>query len=195
MDILEKKQGARVGTPSNVQVKVHVAIAEQGKLHALQAQHPKAMQYYKHAMQMALQAEDDPQYVNHYLGCLLESLEHTGKYADIIAYCDKMIERGQLIASKDFELESLSMLYLRKGIILLKAGQLEEGLSALDAAIETRSGKGPELAQTLLFMHNSGLKLNMERIEAEQQRTGYFMVEAGQVKAEIAMALPDESLV
>ena len=177
-------------------VKVHTAIAEQGKVHQLKGEYKLAQQYYRHAMQMAMQSEESHVYLNHYLECLLECLEMDGQYQAIIDYCEKMIGRGKLIASKDFEMESLAKLYLRKGIIQLKMGSMQAGIEALNDALTliAETKKPLELAQTLIFLHDSGLKLNVKRILAEQKRTNYFVVTEEKTRKEIAMELPKGSL-
>src|SRR5215212_4391682 len=72
--------------------KLHMGIAEQGKVHALLGQHALALVYYRHAIHMAVQVQDPEIFFRHYLECVMESLEQMGSYTEVLAYCAKAID-------------------------------------------------------------------------------------------------------
>ncbi len=188
---------AKLASTVKKHIKIHQAIAEQGKLYALEGNHDLACRYYKHAMQMAVQSEENHSFLKHYLECLLESLELTANYGSVTSYCDQMIGH-YLNHTADPEISrSAALLFQRKGVILLKMKQTDEAVKCLQRSqqIMEEEGKNMPLAQNLLFMVASGLQLDNQRILAEQHRNGYFIVSKELVQADIAIKLPEGSLV
>ena len=182
-------------------MKLHMGIAEQGKLYALQGRHKMALQYYRVAMQMTVQAGDPEVFFRHYLECVIESLEQTESYPEVLEYCDRVIQHYELnpppnpMATMD-----LAHTYQRKGVNLFKSGDREGAILALQEALKIAgsvgqiSAKTIPLAQTLLQWLRSNLHIDDYRLLSEQHRQGYFSVRKDTVDASIAVKLPDESL-
>ncbi len=177
--------------------RLHMGIAEQGKVYALAGKHALALQYYRHAIHMAVQAGDPEIFFRHYLECVMESLEQMGAHAEVLAYCEKAIAfygdqpPANLLAQRD-----LAHVYERQGSVLLKRGDKEGAARAFEAALREaeRSGQTLPLAQTLLRWTRSGLHVDANRVLAEQRRTHYFSVRGDTVDAGRAIRLPDDQL-
>lgn len=176
-------------------VKIHVGLAEQGKIHAVAEEYEKALTYYRKAIEMTLIGEDTTTtiYTRYYVLCLLEALELNGSYTSVLQYCQRVlstIEEG----TESVEPEQVADVWQRNGVVLLKMGRREEGVASLKKAIEAASKVEAEmpLAQALLFMANSGLTLDLKRISAEQKRLGYFIsIRKDRIDLSIAIQLPE----
>jgi tetratricopeptide (TPR) repeat protein len=181
----------------NTGAKLHMGIAEQGKVYALAGKHELALMYYRHAIHMTVQAQDPEIFFRHYLECVLESLEQMGAYAEVLAYCDKAIEffaqnpPSNLLAQCD-----LAHVYERQGVVLLKTGEKAKAIQAFEQALQVLDGSGQTLPliQLLLRWLKAGLHIDANRILAEQRRAHYFSVRSDTVDASRAIKLPDEQL-
>lgn len=182
-------------------LKMHMGIAEQGKLYALQGDHRTALIYYREAIHMAVQGEDPEIFFRHYLECVIESLEQMGSFDEVLAYCDKVLQHyfenppPNAVAVMD-----LAHTYQRKGVVLFKIGERDLAREAFQYALEVAAEVGEvtsktlPLAQTLLKWIQSGWHVDTARILAEQQRTGYFAVRRDMVDSKSAIKLPHEKV-
>ena len=101
-----------------------MGIAEQGKVHALRGDHAVALLYYRHAIHMTVQTHDSEIFFRHYLECVMESLEQTGSYPEVLAYCAKAIEfYAQNPPPNPLAQRDLAHIYERQGVVLLKSGR------------------------------------------------------------------------
>ena len=176
------------GTPA-----MHLGIAEQGKLYALEGRYDHALVYYREAIRLTVQAGEPEIVFRHYLECVLECLELAGSYPEVLDYCEKAISlfTGQGVAGAEAE---LAHVYQRQGAVLLKSGDREGAIRSLRKAVE--SGTAHEfsvaLAKTLLGWLDRGLQVDARRVLAEQQRTRYFNVRPDTVDKARAIKLPNE---
>ena len=178
-------------------VKVHMGIAEQGKLYALAGKHSLALLYYRHAIHMTVQAQEPEIFFRHYLECVMESLEQMNSYAEVLEYCAKAIAFYQQnpppnpLAQGDF-----AHIYERQGAVLLKMGKKEQAIQAFTAALAVLQGSGQTLpwVQTLLRWVKAGLHVDSQRVLTEQRRSHYFSVRSDTVESRRAIKLPDEQL-
>jgi tetratricopeptide (TPR) repeat protein len=169
-------------------LRVHLGIAEQGKLLALRGRHTDALIHYREAMRMALSTRAPAVFYRHYLECALESLEHKGAFEDLVAYCEKALAARDEEASDGVILKrDRAALLLRLGVGLFRLNRAQESIHALDRALELED---LPLAQTLRGWLRSGLHVSAERLHAEQARTNYFSVRPDSVSAERAIELP-----
>ena len=176
---------------------LHVGVAEQGKLHALQGDHETALAYYRIAMDMAVRAADPEIFFRHYLECVLESLEHMGAFPEILEYCDKALALFENEANRERATpHERAHVHLRRGVILLKSGAAKEARAALSAAAALLPEQSPDagLARTLLAWVDRGYSIDARRIAEEQRRAGYFSVRREVVDAGRAVVLPPELL-
>ncbi|WP_235282204.1 tetratricopeptide repeat protein [Methyloterricola oryzae] len=175
----------------------HIGVAEQGKCYALQGKHDWALAYYREAIRMTVQAGEHEIVFRHYLECVLESLELTGAYDEVLDYCDKALALLAGSESTPHTEMELAHILQRQGVAHLKAGQREEASAALRRAVEKAKALGWSLplAATLLGWVERGLQVDSRRIVAEQQRNRYFIVRPETVDAARAVKLPNESLI
>lgn len=180
-----------------VRAGLHLGIAEQGKLYALAGNYALALQYYRHAIHMTVQAGDPEVFFRHYLECVMESLEQMGAYAEVLAYCEKALELyccrppANPLAQCD-----LAHVYERQGAVLLKCGEKERAVAAFEKALAAAQagGQALPLVQALLRWTKGGLHVDASRVLAEQRRQCYFSVRSDTVDAGRAIRLPDEQL-
>ena len=127
----------------------------------------------------------------------MESLEQTGSYPEVLAYCAKAIEfYAQNPPPNPLAQRDLAHIYERQGVVLLKSGQKDEAIKAFEqgAKVLEGSGQGLPLIQTLLRWLKAGLHVDTNRVLAEQRRNHYFSVRSDTVDASRAIQLPDEQL-
>jgi hypothetical protein len=176
---------------------LHVGVAEQGKLHALDGDHENALAYYRVAMEMAVRAAHPEIFFRHYLECMLESLEHVGSYPEILDYCEKALALLESESNRDnVTPHELAHVHLRRGVVLLKSGTPTGARDALAAAAALFGGKGPgaTLALTLIGWIDHGYRIETNRVIAEQRRARYFSVRPDAVDRRRAVVLPPELL-
>lgn len=176
---------------------LHMGIAMRGKLYALEGNHPRALQYYRIAIRMTVQAKEPEIFFRHYLDCVMESLELTGALDDVLAYCDKAIALyadnppPNPLATMD-----LATIHLRRGCVLLRGKDAAAARAAMKLAVDTaRSTRGRlSLAETLLRWLDAGFSVDPARLLAEQQRGGYFSVQRDKVDPRRAIELSEQEL-
>jgi tetratricopeptide (TPR) repeat protein len=176
-------------------MRLHMGIAEQGKLYALEGNHARALHYYRTAMQLTVQAGDPEIFFRHYLECVMESLEQTGSLADVLAYCDKAIALyAERPPPNPVAVADLASIHQRRGVILLKLGEVAEARAAFRNALAVAQGAGRALAlaQTLQRWLDAGFHVDPARVLAEQKRTEYFSVRRDTVAPQRAVRLVDE---
>lgn len=173
---------------------IHMGIAEQGKLYALEGNHKLAMVYYREAMNKCMQAGDPELFFRVYLEAALESLEWLGMYEEVVAYCDRALALYEQTPPPD-EMARLDLIYIhqKKGINLMKKGQKEEAQAVLKTAIDMMKKEGHPLPLASAFLRwlASGFHLDEKRMIAEQQKNQYFSVRKDTVNPERAIKLPD----
>jgi tetratricopeptide (TPR) repeat protein len=198
-NILEKDKTTEGATnpPENAGARLHMGIAEQGKVYALAGKHALALQYYRHAIHMAVQAGDPEIFFRHYLECVMESLEQMGAHTEVLAYCEKATTfYGEHPPANLLEQRDLAHIYERQGSVLLKIGDKDGAAAAFEAALKAadEGSQALPLAQTLLRWTRSGLHVDANRVLVEQRRTHYFSVRSDTVDAGRAIRLPDDQI-
>ncbi len=177
----------------NTTQREHPAWAEQGKIHALAGEHVLALQYYRVAMQAAVQQGEPEVVFRHYLECSLESLEKSSAFKDVLAYCDKALEHyhshppQHLLSERD-----LAAIHQRRGLILTKLQQYDLAECAFEDALAAaqRGQVSLPLSSTILRWLQSGLTIRPERVQQEQTRCCYWSVRPDTVRKSLARPLP-----
>ena len=67
---------------------LHYRIAEKGKMHALDKNHKEALRHYREAMRLTQKQADSEVFFQHYGQCVMESLELSGAYDEVISFCE-----------------------------------------------------------------------------------------------------------
>lgn len=170
----------------------HLGIAEAGKLAALAGEHDDALRHYREALRMAVAAGAPEVFFRHYTQCVLESLERSGSYAEVIEYCERADEHYRGVAHLTaFQRRDHGAMLERLGSVLAKAGRSEEALVLLTRAVDLAGATALPLAVALTDWLRRGLQVDVRRITELQDHHRYFTVRPDLVDASIATALPD----
>lgn len=171
--------------------RLHLGIAEQGKVHALAGDTAEALRHFREATRLAVNGGAEEVFFRHYTQCVLETLERMGAYDEVLAFCERA-EAHYEENPPPHELAQLDRATIRqrKGVVLLKAGRKAEAREALRLAVaEAGRGRLP-LAESVGRWLSTGLHVDMRRVESEQKRHDYFVVREDLVDRERAIPLP-----
>lgn len=169
---------------------MHFSIAEYGKVMALKGRHDEALRHYREAIRMAVSCKAPEVFFRHYTQCVLESLELTDSYREVMDFCQNADAHHQSLNS-DLQLhkKDRGSVLERWGINALKSGDRDLALEKLRAAIEC-AGKGIlPLAEELLHWLQRGLSVDKSRLLALQKKHKYFVVRPEQVDQAQARSL------
>ena len=176
---------------------LHMGIAEQGKLYALENNHQLALLYYRTAINMTVSAKDPEIFFRHYLECSLESMEHLGMLEEVLNYCDQALELYKNNPPPN-EFARMDFVYIhqKKAVILMKLGKKKEAIEFFNKALELAKQEKAKLPLTLTLLRwlRGGYFIEAARITAEQYKEAYFNVQKDTVDPSKAIKLPDEDL-
>ena len=179
--------------------RIHLGIAEQGKIYALAGDHKLALTYYREAIRMAVSSGAPEVFFRHYMECTLESLERMGSLPEVVAYADRALAHYAGLTPSSAEQRALiradlMSIHQRRGAVLLKMGRVEESRAALDRAISLarEAGASLPLSQTLLGWIARGFHVEPHRVLMEQDKARYFSVRPDTVDRALAITLPKE---
>lgn len=169
---------------------LHYAIAENGKVLALRHKHNEALEHYREAIRMAVSIKAPEIFFRHYTQCVLESLELTASYAEVIEYCVNADAHYQKIEAKiPLHLKDHASTLERQGVNELKAGQDSTALTTLTRVLDLTGDSVMPLTEELVAWLKRGLRVDKNRIVALQKKHKYFVVRADQVDASKAKSL------
>lgn len=171
---------------------LHMGIAESGKLCAIAGDHNEALRHYREALRLAHSIQAPDVFFRHYIQCVLESLECTGAYGEVIEFCENALRHLEQIEKPlALHLRDRAATLERLAVNLIKAGRLEEARPVLDRAVaEAERGDLP-LARAVLDWMRRGMTPLPRRIEQLQAKHGYFTVTQDQVEPARAVPLPN----
>lgn len=175
--------------------KLHMGVAEQGKLYALEENYPMALAHYQQAVHLCVQGKDPEVFFRHYLECIMEVMEQDKNFDKVLDYCNKAIEHyGEGPAPNAFATKDQAYIHQKKGIILLKMGNKEEAKESLQKSIDIMSRLDQEmpLAKVILNWIKRGMQIDDRRLLSEQKKHAYFQVRKETVDADKAIHLPKE---
>lgn len=169
----------------------HLRIAEAGKVAALAGDHDEALRHYREALRRAV-AEGAPEvFFRHYTQCVLESLERTGSYPEVIEYCERADRHYLGVAHLTaFQHRDHAATLERLGAVQAKTGRTDDALTTLDRALDIAGPSALPLAAALADWLRRGFQPDPHRITALQDRHRYFTVRPDLVDAGSATALP-----
>jgi len=169
---------------------VHLSIAETGKLFALKNNHTKALQHYREAFQLAVSSKAPEVFFRHYTQCVLESLELTGSYDEIIEYCvNADAHYTSLQLNSSLHKRDHGSILERWGLVLLKKGETEQAKKTLINAKAVAGEKTLPITEEVLAWLIRGYSVDTNRILASQRKHNYFVVRAEQVDDKRAIPL------
>jgi tetratricopeptide (TPR) repeat protein len=169
---------------------IHLALAESGRNAALRHEHTEALRSYREAIKLAVAAKAPEVFFRYYTQCVLESLERTGSYDEVIAFCEEADAHHQSVNSTlPIHRKDHGSLLERLGIVLLKDGRRDDGREALERAVETAGPRSLPIAEEILGWLARGYEVSAPRLTQLQERSGYFIVRRDDRLAERAELL------
>jgi tetratricopeptide (TPR) repeat protein len=178
-------------TTANTQQKLHLGIAEKGKLYSLQGNYKEALRHYREAIRLVQNNKDNDLFFQHYSQCVMEALELSGAYDEVISYCEKFMdfleekeESEFVIRHKAHVLEKLAIQYILKG-------DKEEALPLLKQAQSLLKKGVQPLTDELLNWVQRNYQLSKKQIHEAQKKYNYFIVRKDKVRPELAIEIPD----
>ncbi len=161
--------------------KIHLDIAENGKIQALKRKHTEALKLYREAIRLAVSSKAPEVFFRHYTQCVLESLEMTGAYDEIIRFCtDADTHYVSLKLSSSLHKRDHGSILERLGLVRLKSGDVEGGKKALNEAKEIAGQGILPITEEVLSWLNRGLTADVTRILESQRKHKYFVVRRDQ---------------
>lgn len=171
--------------------RMHMGIAEAGKAAALDGDHAEALRHYRTAIRMCVSARAPDVFFRHYTQCAMESLERTGHFAEVIAYCEAADTHYRDVGARNpLQRRDHGSILERLGIVRLKAGDAAGAEVALDDAVAIAGASALPLAQTVLDWLHRGLHVVPRRLEELQRKHGYFVVREEAVDRDRIRPLP-----
>ncbi|MEM8553455.1 MAG: peptidylprolyl isomerase [Pseudomonadota bacterium] len=170
---------------------LHLSIAEQGKIHAVEGNHPEALRHYREALRMAVAAGAPEVFFRHYTQCVMESLELLGSYDEVdefLARADAHYREANVQLS--IQRRDHGSILEQRGALALKRGDAAAAKEHLSEAVEI-AGKGAlPLADELNGWLARGYAVDAGRVTESQRRHGTFVVRADKINRAIARPLP-----
>lgn len=176
-------------------LKLHLGIAEQGKILALKGNHKAALQHYREALRLAVSGHSPEVFFRHYTQCVMESLELSGELDSVLRYCDQAEQHYQrLNASLPLVRRDRAENLQRRGCVLLRQQQIGQAMTSLEQAQQLADPDPLPLARELTQWHKRGLTVGSRQLQDAQQRYQYFIVRKTLVDPARAIPLPPERL-
>ncbi|MFY0572635.1 hypothetical protein ACN28E_53635 [Archangium lansingense] len=170
---------------------LHSRVAEQGKLLALQGEHPEALRHYREALRLASQVGAPEMVLRHYAWCVLESLERSGAFEDVISFCQRVeAHYAQQPPSTELARLDLASHRERQGLALLKLQRTTEARERLESAVALAGPGRLPLSERVLSWLRGGLHVDVRRLALEQERHRYWSVRPEAVNPSIALPIP-----
>ena len=169
---------------------IHLSIAEAGKLLALKGKHRDALQHYREALRLAVSSRAPEIFFRHYTQCVLESLELTGDYKEIIEFCTNADSHyAALDLHSSLHRRDHGSMLERLGLAYLKNEDVEQGQAALEKAREVAGDGVLPITDEVLGWLKRGFRVDTTRILSSQRKHKYFVVRQGQVDPKRAKPL------
>ncbi|TCK08602.1 peptidylprolyl isomerase [Marinobacterium mangrovicola] len=172
----------------------HLGIAEAGKCFALKGDHREALRHYREAIRLAVSSAAPEVFFRHYCQCVLESLELTGQFGEVIEYCEKAdAYYEQIGAQRKLHGRDHASILERLGMIYAKQGEREAAIASLEKARTLAGSERLALTEQVYGWLRRGMVPDVARLTAAQRKHQYFTVRAEQVDARRARPLAADS--
>ena len=169
--------------------RLHLSAAEAGKVLALKGRHQEALVQYREALRLAFSARAPQVFARHYLHCVLESLEHLGDHQHAAELAGAAADAAASPEPTPFQKRDRANLLERRGVNLVKAGDIAGARAALTAALELDDAL--KLTRSLLEWTARGLSINAARLADAQRKHGYWVVRADSMDTDRRADIPD----
>ncbi|MCB1735338.1 MAG: peptidylprolyl isomerase [Gammaproteobacteria bacterium] len=173
---------------------LHLGLAEQGKIHAVEDRHQEALTHYREAMNVAVRQGAPEVFFRHYLGCSLESLERMGAYQEVLDYCEKALAHYQENPPEhDIARLDRATIRQREGVIAMRLGEVDRAKTAFAEALnEARALRARlPLAERLNRWLLTNMHIDPRRLEQELAQHDYWTVRPDNIDRGRARALPE----
>jgi tetratricopeptide (TPR) repeat protein len=176
---------------TNTKETLHIRIAEKGKVYSLEGNYKEALRHYKEAIKMMQQTKDSEIFFQHYSQCVMEALELSEAYDQVISFCERYIDfldekdGDNILIKKHYAtiLEKQAIQYLHKEEKDISLELLKE--------VQQHVGKGKQpITDQLLNWFKRCFFVTKKQISALQKKHQYFIVRADVVNPKIAFELP-----
>lgn len=170
---------------------LHYRIAEKGKMYALEKNYKEALRHYREAMRLTQQENENELFYQYYSQCVMESLELSGAYDQVISFCENY--RTFLEDKEEDVLVKKHKAFIgeRQAIQHVLKGEFTEAKLLL-ISIQKDLGRGKQpLTDELLNWLHKGYTVQHEQLRRLQNKYDYFIVRKESVHPEIAMDLPE----
>lgn len=169
---------------------LHLSIAETGKLMALKGNHTEALHHYREALRLAVSSKAPEVFFRHYTQCVLESLELTNTYDEIIQFCkDADSHYASLGLNSSLHKRDHGSVLERMGLVQLKKGDVDAGRAALEKAQQIAGEGTLPITEEILGWLKRGFSVDTSRILSSQRRHKYFVVRPDQVDRQRAQPI------
>lgn len=172
---------------------MHLRIAEKGKLLCLEGRYTESLMHLREAIKMIQNTTNSDIFFQHYSICVMEVLELSEAYDEVIAYCEKLIELIETANIKPelrdkyyaFIVERMAIQYVLKNDIEY-AGELLMKVKA-----KYKCSPMP-ITEQLLTWINKKYYLKKKQIQELEKINNYFIIRKDNVNPDIAIELPEE---
>lgn len=160
--------------------KSHQATAKKAISKALKGKHDKALKLYQQALRQGREQNASMIEMRYYSECALDSMELSGHFEGVINYCTEALNHYE-IKEPQTEVAFKDKIHLiqRREIARIKKGENESTEANIKKALEQAKEKGlalPLLEKIKNWM-DQGFHIDPKRIEREQYRHKYFIVD------------------
>lgn len=170
---------------------LHYRIAERGKMHALDKNYAEALRHYKEALKLTQKQQDSELFFQHYSQCVMESLELSGAYDQVISFCENYRAFLQEKSQDALVRKHNAFVSERQAIQHILREEPEEAKDLL-LKIQKDIGKGRQpITDELLNWLLRGYKIKSDQLRNLQKKHNYFIVRKESVNPKIAMDLPE----
>jgi len=140
------------------------------------------LQHYREALRLSVSSKAPEVFFRHYTQCVLESLELTGAYDEIIQFCQNASAHyASLELTSSLHKRDHGSVLERMGLVQLKSGDVDAGRTALEKAREVAGDGTLPITEEILGWLKRGFTVDTSRILNSQRRHKYFVVRADQV--------------
>lgn len=158
----------------------HQTIAKQAISKALNGEHDKALKLYQQALRQGRDQNASMIEMRYYSECALDSMELSGHFDGVINYCTEALNHYDVQAPQtDVAFKDKIHLIQRREIARIKKGESESIDINIKQALAQAKEKGlalPLLEKVKNWM-DQGFHIDTKRIEQEQYRHKYFIVD------------------
>ena len=171
---------------------LHYNIAEQGKVYTIEGDFNEALRHYREAIRMAQTQEDSEVFFQHYSQCVMETLEISGAYNQVVSYCERYLEFLKTKSNDDFLVKKHQAVILeKKGIQHIYLGENDLAKSCLEEAQQIVGRGKQKLTDELLGWLQRGYSIGIDKLKQSLHVHKYFVIRKEDLQYDKCFKLPD----